>query len=236
MRIVINHLTRMQRGFMCVAGIDMESGNHIRPVVPWAQLPVKFLARHGGPFDMAMEVDIGETVASPQAPETEDHVFDPIVAEVVRVLDPKELWDAVARLARTRLSEIFGNDLTKHRQTCMVELGKGQASLGCLIPRSRTTLFLRERPEKLAEIRMRVQDGEFDLTLPVTDIRLFGKDHVTPDTEAVQRTAAYLAAGGQAILSVGLTRPFASSPESTAVHWLQVNNIHRADNPAWQLG
>jgi hypothetical protein len=33
MQIVINHLTRMQRGFMCVAGVDLATGRHVRPVL-----------------------------------------------------------------------------------------------------------------------------------------------------------------------------------------------------------
>jgi len=32
MRLLINHLTRMQAGCICAAGIDLQSGLNVRPV------------------------------------------------------------------------------------------------------------------------------------------------------------------------------------------------------------
>ena len=34
MKIVVSHLTRMQRGTVCVAGLDVDSGQHVRPIPP----------------------------------------------------------------------------------------------------------------------------------------------------------------------------------------------------------
>lgn len=45
-----------------------------------------------------------------------------------------------------------------------------------------------------------------------------------------------LAAAAEVILSVGLTRLFMSTDDHARLHWLQVNNIHVADDPCWQLG
>ena len=83
---------------------------------------------------------------------------------------------------------------------------------------------------------MRVSDGYFQLDLGVTDIRLYGADHVTPDTKIVRRVVKRLQGGSETILSVGLTRAYASSPDFNPVHWLQVNNVHLKDDPLWQLG
>ena len=47
--------------------------------------------------------------------------------------------------------------------------------------------------------------------------------------------AARLARGVPCLLSVGLTRPFSSREGDAPVHWLQVNNIHLEDDPAWRL-
>ena len=33
MQVVINHLTRMNTGYMCVAGLDLKNGKHVRPVL-----------------------------------------------------------------------------------------------------------------------------------------------------------------------------------------------------------
>ncbi|HXH09492.1 MAG TPA: hypothetical protein VNP04_06995 [Alphaproteobacteria bacterium] len=79
-------------------------------------------------------------------------------------------------------------------------------------------------------------DGNLDLDCGVTDIRLYGNDHVTPNTKEVERITKRLKSSAGLILSVGLTRPFAGSPDFPPVHWLQVNNIHLRDDPAWQLG
>jgi hypothetical protein len=38
------------------------------------------------------------------------------------------------------------------------------------------------------------------------------------------------------VLSVGLTRKFRSSDQYEPRHWLQVNNIHIQEDPAWLLG
>lgn len=53
MKIAVNHLTRMQPGYICVAGIDLETGSHVRPVLPSGRLSAALLRRNGGPFDIA---------------------------------------------------------------------------------------------------------------------------------------------------------------------------------------
>src|SRR5260370_42124155 len=50
--LVINHLTRMQQGYICVAGVDLETGRHVRPVLRRRMGTVN-LVRNGGLFDMA---------------------------------------------------------------------------------------------------------------------------------------------------------------------------------------
>jgi hypothetical protein len=82
---------------------------------------------------------------------------------------------------------------------------------------------------------MQVWDGELRLDLSVTDLRLYADDGARPDTARVREIAARLDHGVPALLGVGLTRPFASRPNEAPVHWLQVNNIHLEDDPAWRL-
>jgi len=42
-----------------------------------------------------------------------------------------------------------------------------------------------------------------------------------------------LARGVPVIVSVGVTRAFAVHEGEPALHWLQINNLHLEDDPAW---
>jgi hypothetical protein len=85
-------------------------------------------------------------------------------------------------------------------------------------------------------VRMKLGDADFDLDLGVTDIRLYGRDYVTPDRAVVDHISGELANGTPVLLSVGLTRPFAKSPDTPPLHWLQINNVHLERDPTWRLG
>jgi hypothetical protein len=233
-QILINHLTRMQSGFICTAGIDLATNRHIRPVVRGVGLSTSLLAAEGGPFAIAAVVDLGPTKYVGRIPELEDYRFDARKARCIRQTSWDEFWELLTRIAKPSLSEIFGPELTRRGPlSCATDLGKGSASLGCLIPQPAPCLSLQSRPGRPAQIRMRVGDGNFDLDLSVTDIRLYGPDHLTPDMAVLERIAVRLQASPRVVLSVGLGRPFAGSSSLPPVHWLQVNNIHFPDNLVW---
>lgn len=237
MRIVVNHLTRMRQGCFCVAGLDLDSGAHVRPIVPDQQLQTTLLARHGGPFDMGVIIDLGPVTPTPQPPEVEDHAFDRTRAKALGTEEPRRFWERLRQVARPKLRDLFGNDLIQRgSMSCAIDMGKGGASLGCLVPTGSPVLYTRARPGKPDEIRMGLSDGSFRLDLGVTDIRLYGADHVTPDTEVVRRIAKRLEGGTDVVLSVGVTRAYGGSRGYDPVHWLQLNNVHLGDDPLWQLG
>jgi hypothetical protein len=180
-------------------------------------------------------VDLGPTKDTGQPPETEDRLFD--IRKAVRVRDttPEEFWSTLVRVAKRTLADIFGPELAPcGPHSCGTDRGKGRVSLGCLIVRGPLDLAVRPRAGEPGQVRLFLRGGPFDLNLSVTDIRLYGPDHATPDRAAVDRAARRLHATGEFILSVGLTRPFAKAPSEPAVHWLQVNNLHFADAPLWQ--
>lgn len=241
-RLVLNHLTRMQAGYICVAGIEVDSRRHVRPILGGGKrLTTSLLVRNGGPFDIAAVVDLGTTTPVPQKPETEDHLFVPSRARVVSTLSGENFWSFLKQVAEPRFSKIFGADLKergKLKESAGVDVHRGEASLGCLFPADVPRLYLRTRPGKpeQVQVRLRVTDSVFDLDLAVTDVRLYGDDHVTPAPKVVRRIATRLQEGEDCILSVGLTRASASSPELDPIHWLQINNIHLAGDPVWQLG
>jgi hypothetical protein len=240
MLLIVHHMTRMQRGYFCVAGIDHETERHVRPTLP-GRLSIDLLARHGGPFDLATVVDLGPTRPIGIPPETEDHQF--FRGEVHRVIDmpPGEFWELLVKVSATNLAEIFGPTLTRRGpRSLAVDLGLGRCSLGCLRTTARPRLYLNQRPDRPPQVRLRLADprGELggDLDLGVPDIRLYAADHVTPDQALIRRVADRLRKQPEAVLAVGLTRPYAATPDQPPLHWLQVNNIHLPDEPCWRLG
>ncbi len=227
-RIIVSHLTRMQFPYICVAGIDPDTGKHIRPTSK-GRLPRALLRSEGGPFDIAGLVDLGEVVAEGVAPEVEDHAFRHWVARYLETCSPSQFWVALKSAARPTFREIFGPDLESTGHTCSIAQGKGAASLGCLAPASAPHLAL-----EYGSLRMLVSDGVHEVSLPVTDLRLYADDYKAVRVQAVADINRSLLSGARALLCVGLSRPFQKDGDSEPRHWLQVNNIHLEGNPIWQ--
>lgn len=230
MRIVINHLTRMQPGYICVAGVNVQDNEHIRPVLGRARLTADLLARNGGAFDVGRLVELGPTQASGTAPETEDHAFDPGRLVSVRELSPGSFWKLLAVVSSNTLADIFGKRLKTQRNGCAVDEGEGHASLGCLRTATPPSIAI----NGWGKIRAQVNDGTFDVDLSVTDLRLYGKDQKTPRAKVVADVQRRIQQGVGVILSVGLARAFQASGDTARRHWLQVNNLHLEDDPVWR--
>ena len=239
MRIAIDHLTRMEKGHICFAGLD-DAGHHIRPVLPGAQrLTTTLLARHGGVLDMANLVDLGGTGALPRPPAVEDTIFSPQNLELVEALEPELFWNLLSQNASDSIHAIFGAELKpREKGGWIVPEGQGKASLGGYRPATRPEVYLRRRgTEGKTRIRVRWREGNKLFDLGVTDIRLHGDDHDTPDERLVKGALERIEQGVEILLGVGLTRPFSPDPEKEpAAHWLQVTNLHFKTNPVWRLG
>jgi len=104
---LVNHLTRMTPGFVCVAGVDLETRAHVRPVLA-GRLSAVLLRKSGGPFDIGVVVDLGATQHQGSPPEVEDRLFSPSGVSVVRQMAPREFWDLLKQMARADLSSTFG--------------------------------------------------------------------------------------------------------------------------------
>ena len=133
MRIIVTHLTRMAPGYICVAGIEPESGAHIRPTMR-GRLSRELLRTNGGPFDIAGLVDLGAVIPEGVAPEVEDHSFHHWAARYVETVTPAAFWALNQAAARPTFAAIFGPDLEATGHTCSIAPGKGLVSLGCLAP------------------------------------------------------------------------------------------------------
>jgi hypothetical protein len=227
--VAISHLMCMRPGYICVAGIDEETGQHVRPVI-YGRLSAALLARYGGPFELGAVVALGAVHVEARPPEVEDRRFEPKRARQLRMLDGATFWRLLHDTAQTSLAAIFGPDLRPASRTAALSAGHGIASLGCLIPAAPPQLAL----DSAGKLRCTFSDGALTVNVSVTDLRLYEDDYTTPRTETVERIAARLAAGVPTILSVGLSRAFQKSEGSEALHWLQLNNVHLADDPLWR--
>jgi ATP-dependent DNA helicase RecQ len=222
----------MQPGFVCVAGIDLATGRHVRPELP-SRIRVDMLGPNGGPFDMAVEVELGCVKPHPSPPEVEDCLVAASALRKVRDLPPEVFWRLLKSVARPGLCEIFGAGFSKHGATWIIEPGTGEASLGCLMPQAPPFLEVcveDYRGEPKRRIRCHVRDRDGECFPPVTDLRLYCADQKTPRLEVIDDLNRRTKAGASAILSVGVTRVMSQDK-----HWLQVNNLHLNDDPTWRL-
>ncbi len=204
MKIVINHLTRMAPGYICVAGVEPTTGKHIRPVTR-GRLSRKLLAEEGGAFAVGRVIDLGSTSYVGRSPETEDYLFDPSKVEIIEKLDAEKFWNVISTAAQASLGEIFGEDLQRQDHGFAVQEHKGNVSLGCLRitqpPNLITTDFFGK-----SNVRMRMVDHGLEVDLSVTDIRVYEKDQVSPRFSEIERIAQLLRDAEEAILCVGLAR------------------------------
>jgi hypothetical protein len=228
MRIIVNHLTRMQPGYICVAGVDVSTHQHIRPVTN-ARLTTAQLATNGGLFALGSLIDLGKVQFRGTPPQMEDHLFTPHKARVVGTMNPAVFWQFLQNHTHRTIREIFGPAIQPLHNGCVVARGAGTASLGCLLPAKPPYLYI----SNYGKIRIQVTDGDFSADLSVTDIRLCEANHVTPKKELIARLAARMQQRAPVILSAGLTRAWARPEDNIDWHWLQVNNIHVQDFQDW---
>lgn len=221
----------MQPGYICVAGVDVDTPRHVRPVPRRGRLTAGLISPNGGPFDIGSVVDLGPTTYAGRAPELEDHRFDPAMARWLFDDDPGDYWDALDRVTRKSLEEIFGPALELWDESATVEVGDGRASLGCLSPEEQPWLYVDHR----GTVRMVLDYLMPSVDLSVNDLRLYESDQRTPRRDLVAGVQKRLEAGVEVILSVGLTRPWRKRGDTDERHWLQLNNIHLKDDPLWRL-
>jgi hypothetical protein len=228
MRVVINHLTRMDAPRICIAAIAPGTGRHIRPRTgPGNPLTRELLVENGGPLALGSLVELGETIPTPEPPETEDCLFTPNGMRVVGRLSPNRYLELLRQHAQHRVQAIFGDELLRHGRSYAIEKGCGAASLGILRTRRAPDLKL----DRFGKLRLHLKDASPAALLPVTDVRFVEADHKTIKTDVVADVNARLQRGVQVLLMVGLARAFQRSEDDSERHWLQVNGLCMSDRP-----
>ena len=225
MQVVINHLTRMNTGYMCVAGLDLKNGKHVRPVLG-GRLGVELLRKNGGVFEIGAIVDLGPVRLVGTAPEVEDRQFTTGNLKFLGTAKAREFWDMIDTTSTATFAEIFGPSLTSHGGACAVDVNTGTSSLGCLTLPAGSILEV----DPWNKIRLRVDDGTFSPSLSVTALRLYEDDQKTPRHELVATIADRLAVENL-LISVGLARAWKKPGDTEPRHWLQANNLHFKTDP-----
>ena len=227
MKIIVTHLARMDRGSIGVAGVDVRNRAAIRPVVQYGRLDASFLDIHGGPFGMGAVVDLGETWRCGEPPHIEECGFEPSQARKVGEMPPDEFWDLVRSLAMPHIQDGFGDDLQPEGKGWAAAAGSGRCSVGFLAPCIRPRLETSDS----GKIRVTIWDESRACQLSLCDCRLLEDDLFTPRRERVEYLEETMAAGGEFVLSLFLTRAYVRPGDTVSRHWLQASNIHLKDDP-----
>jgi len=226
----------MAAGFICVAGISVETNQHVRPVCTRARLPLKWSSVEGGAFGVGNVVDLGPVRDLGAPPEVEDRQFREQHLRLIDRLSPEAFWDLLVEHHDTKLQRIFGSDLRLIGSACTTGSGQGKASLGVIVPSRIERLYAGGRG---GGVRLAFDVGRAHLDLSVSDLRFYMMDDATAswkvDRIRLESVAFALDIGVPVMLSVGLTRPFKRDKGDIAQHWLQVNNIHLGDDPLGDL-
>lgn len=218
----------MQPGFMCAAGIDLDMMRHIRPVVG-GLMKIDLLAEHGGPFELRRIVNLGATEFVGRTPEIEDRLFKPENVTVHESIDKRQFLSILEQVAGDSLPAIFGKDLQLmhydgHPSTAAVAEGCGLRSLGCY--QACEPAIEVQHFGGCPRVRFQFTENRIRFGVPVTDIRCYAADHVTPDTGIIEVLQRKLKPLPRVLVSIGLSRAWQKSSETGPMHWLQINNIH----------
>jgi hypothetical protein len=224
-KALITDLTRMYDYHACAAGIDLDTGKRVRPVL-LGRLNSRLLSSRGGPLDIGNVVDFGRCRPCGKPPEVEDVRFD---QRGVRLLKPTAPADFTAMLAGSAADslDVIGPALVRHGSALTTASGKGLRSLVILRAPEPPTITVNN-----GRLRFRWLDGVW---LSVTDVRLYQYDLMTPDEAKLASLKLALRSAAEVYLSFGLGRPWQQPGDDQERHYLQLNNIHVPNWPDWRL-
>jgi Protein of unknown function, DUF488 len=219
---------RMKSPRICLAGVDMQSLEHVRPTT-YASEPItrELLRQEGGPFEMGAVVELGSTQASPTRPETEDHRFRTTNARFVEVMDGDEFLTLLGLISSPDLSSAFGPALERLQRNYAVERGSGDRSLAVVRAPKRCDLEV----DRYGKLRLQMDDVRGQANVSVTDLRFYREDQKTPRDRVVQSVRLRLKRGVAAFLMLGLARAYRARDDDRERHWLQLNGLCLEDRP-----
>jgi hypothetical protein len=187
----------------------------------------RLLDEEGGPFGVGTLVELGDVLANPSLPESEDHVFATASATAIAPLEPDDYLQLLDDVAYDDLESIFGPDLERHGRSFAIEEGRGTVSLGVLRVEQTPELEI----DGYGKLRLLLSDVEEPARLGVTDIRFVEADHSTLREDVIRDVRRRMRSGVDLFLMVGLARAWPRPGDDRRRHWLQVNGICMEDRP-----
>lgn len=209
---------------ICIAGIEVNSKRHLRPVTaPDDLITRSLLIEEGGSLQLGAGVDLGQTREVPNRPETEDHFCQTRDFDVLGVLSDREYLDLLAGVDDGDIATAFGPGLQRNGRTYAMDLDGGDHSLACVRAGKGERLAI-----DFEKLYLRTTEGA---KVKVTDIRFFESDQKTLCRDVVTDVNDRLRDGVGAYLMFGLSRPWARPGENEELHWLQLNGVCLEDSP-----
>ena len=220
---------------ICIAGLDSDTGVHIRPTTPRDDLITRELLReNGGPLTFGTEVELGEVYPAGSPPEMEDHQFETEALRHVRDLSGDEFLELLEQAQSENLEDAFGPALTRRTPwKYAVDAGEGTASLAVVRCQSAPSLDIDTTFGPKLQLTWR--DPEPQTYLPVTDLRFYDADQKTIKEQVVTDVAVRLGMGVGCLVMLGLARPWLRPGDDAERHWLQLNGLVLEDSPVGDL-
>jgi hypothetical protein len=213
---------------ICVAGIEMESRTHVRPLsAPDEPLTRSLLAQNGGPLRIGARVELGDVEPQPDPPETEDHSVSLARMESQGVLDPDEYLELIDQVSYRSLRSAFGIQLKRHGRSYAVDVGGGTCSLACVRPRKQLNLEV----DSYGKARLAFYDTPEPALISIADLRFYEDDHRTIHHEVFPDVHRRILQGVGVWVMFGLARAWKADNDDTERHWLQVNGLCLEDSP-----
>ncbi len=226
MPLVVTDLTRMQRGAVCIAGID-PAGRCVRPVLPPPGIPESALYNQGEPIIYpSARVEFFLLRPRPQPPHTEDVYF---VEGSPRLIERENNFeDVLKRGLFPSVQEIFDQPILRDPGYSVLDC-QGPRSIGTVQPANILNVsYSHEAVNDAWDYRLVFEDGRGETyRLKITDLTChYYCDNRRGQGEMPITIADKLTAELQSrkvYLRIGLSRGWKKYPERC---FLQVNSIH----------
>lgn len=227
MEMLITDLTYM-RGGVCIAGINTEIFENVRPVLSFGQIQLDFVRKNNIYPGAIIRFDFTNRKSTP--PHIEDYAFNPANTGFVKFLAQSEWQNILNSCAVSSLASAFNNLIVDNKG---ILPGAKASSLAVIGVDNVRVNFFDSDANALLPFKARISfisDG-ISYHLPVTDLQFLdycndrfsngvSRDKLKDDLAGLINDGDYL------YLRIGLTRPFKKSEDAKELCYFQINGLY----------